>query len=317
MLKKEIQKSKAEISSTSDLFHNEKIRIMKKGPQAFIGLGVTIFWFCFFPKLVYPLYSLISTFNVTVIIVFWLPFTGLMLQLIINLIMNNIYSSKYPYFEQYRIMKKPWPWEVDEIGYKKHYQEIVINTVIGGIVIVPLIAYIPSYFNLVEYLSDIELYPSAFESFKQTIFRMIVFETLFYWNHRLFHTSWFFKKFHKQHHEYKVTVSIATIYNHPFDFVITNLIPQFGSLIALRKTHLITEFYWNIFVTVFAVFIHCGYNMPWFPWSIFPLGLNIDYHDFHHSSIGNYGIFFNFWDTVCGTNKLYYKSIAKEEEKLT
>ena len=43
MLKKEIQKSKAEISSTSDLFHNEKIRIMKKGPQAFIGLGVTIF----------------------------------------------------------------------------------------------------------------------------------------------------------------------------------------------------------------------------------------------------------------------------------
>ena len=44
--------------------------------------------------------------------------------------MNHIYASKYLYFEQYRIMKKPWPWEVDEKGIKK-YREIVLNTALG------------------------------------------------------------------------------------------------------------------------------------------------------------------------------------------
>ena len=77
-------------------------------------------------------------------------------------------------------MKNLWPWEIDEIGYSKHYQEIVINTVVGTLFLSPIIAYLSVYFNIVEYVANIELYPSSFEIFKQIIFLSIVFETLYY-----------------------------------------------------------------------------------------------------------------------------------------
>ena len=67
-------------------------------------------------------------------------------------------------------MKNLWPWEIDEIGYSKHYQEIVINTVVGTLFLSPIIAYLSVYFNIVEYVANIELYPSSFEIFKQIIF---------------------------------------------------------------------------------------------------------------------------------------------------
>ena len=55
--------------------------------------------------------------------------------------------------------------------------------------------------------------------------------------------------------------------------------------------------------------------MPWHPFDAFPFGINIDYHDFHHSAdFGNYGIFSTLWDTMYGTNKYYCKAIAKEEK---
>ena len=146
-------------------------------------------------------------------------------------------------------MKNLWPWEIDEIGYSKHYQEIVINTVVGTLFLSPIIAYLSVYFNIVEYVANIELYPSSFEIFKQIIFLSIVFETLYYWSHRLLHTPWLYKNFHKRHHEYQVTVAIASIYNHPFDFALKNLIPTYIGFALLGQVHIITTYLWYIILS--------------------------------------------------------------------
>ena len=306
----------SEIHSILDWFVNEKDRIKSKGPQALIGVGLTLFFFICAPSLVYPLYCLLPTYNVVLLIVVGSTILANVNRTIFNLVMNHIYSSKYPYFEQYRIMNKPWPWEVDEEGYKKQYLSIIKNTIRSSFLIFPLISYSLIYFNLVEYVSDPELYPSSLDIFKDIMFMTFVFETSFYWSHRLFHTPWLYKKYHKKHHEYQVTVSIASIYNHPLDYMITNALPGLLSRILLGKMHVITVYLWSFYSAVFIHFSHCGYAMPWFPWGVFPLGSSIEYHDYHHSTnIGNYGSFSMFWDTICGTNKHYWKSIAKQEEK--
>ena len=58
-------------------------------------------------------------------------------------------------------MKQPWPWEVDEVGYKKHYREMISNTIRGSLIIFPILSYTTIHFNLIEYVADPELYPSS------------------------------------------------------------------------------------------------------------------------------------------------------------
>jgi methylsterol monooxygenase/4-alpha-methyl-delta7-sterol-4alpha-methyl oxidase len=64
---------------------------------------------------------------------------------------------------------------------------------------------------------------------------------------------------------------------------------------------------------------HCGYEFSWSPYRLLPLSGSSDYHNFHHSmNVGNYGSFFSFWDSMCGTNSTYFraKSEAARERKL-
>ena len=152
--------------SILDLIYHEKDRIMRKGPQGFIGLGIAIFYFYCIPKLLYPLYCLISSYDIKILILIGIPVVAGSSRVGFNLIINHIYTSKYPYFEQYRIMNTLWPWEVDKEGYSKQYRGIIINTIIGNIVILPILLYGLIYFNLVEFVSSPDSYPSSAEIFK-------------------------------------------------------------------------------------------------------------------------------------------------------
>ena len=109
---------------------------------------------------------------------------------------------------------------------------------------------------------------------------------------------------------------IAAIYNHPFDYTITNMIPFLIGSILLGKMYAFTYFMWGVYVSIFGDLIHCGYDFPWFPWSAFPFGAETSHHDYHHSSnIGSYGVFSTFFDTICRTNKHYIKSIIEKDKK--
>ena len=305
-----------EPNSFLDIFHNEKARLMRKGSQVFIGIGLTIFFYFCIPSLLYPFYCLLPFYNAPLLVVVGSVIVGNLTTIILHLITNNIYASKYPYFEQYRTMQEPWPWEVDEIAYKQHYRKMMTNTIKGSLFIFPLLSSLTIYFNLIEYIADPELYPSSYEIFMSIMYMAVIFDTLYYWAHRLFHTSWLYKKFHKLHHEYKVTVSIAAQYNHPVDVIITSVIPSLIARILLGRMHVITVYMSTFFNISFGHFNHCGYSVPWYPWGAFPFGIDSEYHDFHHSAnIGNYSTFSTYWDTVCGTNKHHWISLKKKEEK--
>lgn len=153
-----------------------------------------------------------------------------------------------------------------------------------------------------------------------------------YWNHRMFHSPWLYKTFHKQHHEFKSTIGLTAVYASPLcDLFVNSLPTMVGSLIwrphpliflvfvAIRIEEavegLLREKKYKTKNTVINTNLniqtieHCGFEIPFSIWSLFR---DNGHHDFHHShNIGCYGTF-GFWDFICGTDKHYRQYQLKQ-----
>ena len=143
----------------------------------------------------------------------------------------------------------------------------------------------------------------------------------FHFSHRLLHQKWIYQYIHKIHHEHKVTIGWAAQYAHPIEFVFGNLLPgAMGPLILGKKIHFTAAFTWYHLRFIESAEGHCGYEFSWSPFRVLPFGSDFAYHAYHHShNIGNYSSFFTVWDTVLGSNKVYYdwkrqESLAADPE---
>lgn len=105
-------------------------------------------------------------------------------------------------------------------------------------------------------------------------------DILFYFLHLLFHRPYLYV-YHKIHHSYVYTYGITSLYAHPLDFIITNLLPASLPIFILRPKEFIIQ---NliIFSTGYTViFSHGGYTF---------LPKN---HLIHHTKqIFNYGLIY-------------------------
>jgi len=146
--------------------------------------------------------------------------------------------------------------------------------------------------------------PTVAQAAIQVAVWIFVNDTLFYFTHRLLHTRLLYKRFHKQHHEFHVSIAMAAEYATPFEAVVSNITPLLvGPVVWTRyvsPVHPLTLwlfFALRIWETCDA---HCGYEMP-FPFA-FPFS-DVKRHDWHHSANnGNYGGFTLFWDWALGTD---------------
>jgi len=110
-------------------------------------------------------------------------------------------------------------------------------------------------------------------------------EFCFYYSHRLLHHPRLYKHIHKIHHAYNSPHACASLYAHPLEALLGNLIAMNIPLFVCRF-HLLT-FYIAVWAGWMSSLIgHCGYDFPL-------LSLFIpkhDFHDLHHAtSKGNYG----------------------------
>jgi len=137
---------------------------------------------------------------------------------------------------------------------------------------------------------------------------MLVEDFSFYWSHRTFHRPFFYKRFHKIHHEFTNTVSIGATYAHPVEYIFGNAIPTaLGFMILGTRCHFATYIMWIIIRMFETVDGHCGYEFSWSPYRLLPMSGSSEYHNFHHShNSGTFTSFFTIWDTVFGTNKDFY-----------
>ncbi len=95
---------------------------------------------------------------------------------------------------------------------------------------------------------------------------------MFYWFHRLMHTHYFYKTFHKFHHRYHRPVPLSVEYFHPLEFVFANSVLIFLGPILLN-CHITTFWIWLVLRIWEGVDGHCGYDFGLSRLGIFPFAL--------------------------------------------
>lgn len=140
------------------------------------------------------------------------------------------------------------------------------------------------------------------------VLAIFIHDAYFYWTHRLMHHRRLFRAFHRVHH---LSINPSPWAAYSFSvleaFVQAGIAPVIAFTLPIHPTAFLAFMIWQI---TFNVLGHCGYEIfpSWFLDS--PLGKFMNtptHHAMHHESFrANYGLYFNFWDRLLGTNHPQY-----------
>jgi sterol desaturase/sphingolipid hydroxylase (fatty acid hydroxylase superfamily) len=134
-------------------------------------------------------------------------------------------------------------------------------------------------------------------------------DTWFYWTHRWMHSRRVFLLMHHVHHQSHNPTPWSAFSFHPLEaFVQAVIFPLATLLLPLHPT---AGAMWLLYMTFMNVFGHLGFETLW-PgfvrhrvWSWFNTSLH---HNMHHRFVRcNYGLYFNVWDRLMGTNHPDYE----------
>ena len=129
-------------------------------------------------------------------------------------------------------------------------------------------------------------------------------DTWFYWTHRAMHEPRLFRICHAVHHDSRPPTAWAAMSFHPWEALSGALvIPMLVFVIPIHAAGLAAVL---SIMTIMGVANHMGWEM--FPRALVhgPLGRHLitaTHHQKHHDAYkGNYGLYFRFWDKLCGTD---------------
>lgn len=138
---------------------------------------------------------------------------------------------------------------------------------------------------------------------------IVVHDTWFYWTHRLMHHRRLFKLFHRVHHESTNPTPWAAYCFAPLEAVVQACI--FPLLAFTVPMHPLAFFAFMVWQIIFNVIGHTGfeYHPNWLMRSWLGKIINTPTnHVQHHEKMrGNYGLYFNVWDRLMGTNHADYE----------
>ena len=140
------------------------------------------------------------------------------------------------------------------------------------------------------------------------IFFIVAHDTYFYWSHRLMHVKAIYPYVHLIHHKSYNPTPWATFSFHPIEAVM-----QFGIVpivVFLIPVHPLAILAWSLYQLVLNVGGHTGYEVfrSGFTKRIHSFWSNTaTHHNMHHKYVNsNFGLYFNIWDRVMGTNHERY-----------
>jgi len=130
-------------------------------------------------------------------------------------------------------------------------------------------------------------------------------DTWFYWTHRWMHEPRLFRVAHAVHHASRPPTAWAAMSFHPIEAVTGAVV--IPALVFLVPIHIGMLGLVLAIMTVMGITNHMG-------WEMFPRALvhsragnwliTASHHHRHHELYAcNYGLYFRFWDHVCGTDK--------------
>ncbi len=143
---------------------------------------------------------------------------------------------------------------------------------------------------------------------------LILHDTWFYWSHRFMHLKFVFPYVHRVHHLSNNPTPWASFSFHPIEAVIEGLIIPL--IVVVMPVHVYAILIFLLLMTIMNVIGHLGYEL-------FPAGFTkriltrvnntSTHHNMHHRLVKcNYGLYFNFWDSLMGTNHEKYHEHFEE-----
>lgn len=134
---------------------------------------------------------------------------------------------------------------------------------------------------------------------------LCVHDSWFYWTHRALHRPALFRLAHAVHHASRPPTAWAAMSFHPVEALTgAFVIPLLVFIVPIHVSMLLALL---TIMTVMGVTNHMG-------WEMFPRALvhsrtgswliTASHHQRHHEQYGcNYGLYFRFWDRLCGTDR--------------
>ena len=140
---------------------------------------------------------------------------------------------------------------------------------------------------------------------------ILLHDTWFYWTHRFMHLPKVFKIVHKVHHLSHNPSPWAAFSFHPLEAIIEASI--FPLVAFLFPVHPWVIFLFIFYMIVFNVLGHLGYEIYPKGFVHHPIGKwhnTSTHHNMHHRYTKcNYGLYFNIWDRIMGTNHNRYEEL--------
>lgn len=148
----------------------------------------------------------------------------------------------------------------------------------------------------------------------------VLHDTWFYWTHRLMHHRRLFRYFHLMHHKSTNPSPWAAYSFHPLEGII-----EAGVLLLIAfviPVHVTSFGIFFLMSVIYNVYGHLGYEL--FPkgtqkhWLGKWLNTSVNHNMHHKNFIGNYGLYFTFWDRLMGTTQAgYYDEFVKVTNQIT
>jgi lathosterol oxidase len=139
---------------------------------------------------------------------------------------------------------------------------------------------------------------------------ILMHDTWFYWTHRMMHHRRLFKYFHRTHHLSHNPTPWAAYAFDPAEAVVQALI--FPLAMMFIPMHIYAFGIFMMWQIAFNIAGHSGYeiNPRWLMKTPIRYLLNTPTnHIMHHEKMrGNYGLYFNVWDRLMGTNHADYEA---------
>lgn len=211
-----------------------------------------------------------------------------------------IVAGFYVYCDYYQLdQDHKFPRKQSQIPKKPLIIKTIIEMAINHLITSPLMAFFmysvfKSLFGMQNVDSPLPSYQNIFLDYcRASLFNDIG----FYVTHRLLHHPYLYSTFHKQHHDYHGTISIAAEYANPVEVLLSNVIPSLGGILLFKAHPLIL----NVWLTIRLRETYQAHSGYCYQGSLMDrMGLmstkNAIHHDHHHTSNqGNFGSLYLDW----------------------
>ena len=142
------------------------------------------------------------------------------------------------------------------------------------------------------------------------VLMVLIHDAWFYWTHRFMHLPWIFRHIHARHHRSRTPTPWSTHAFHPLEAVVEiSILPV---IVFTMPAHPAAILVFIVILKAYNTVGHMGYEL--FPRAfarhrLFEWSNSTTHHDMHHSHVGgHFGLYFNVWDRLMGTNLPDYRA---------